>query len=118
MYLDKINNAVVTPHIMAQARGSGLLRSYISSYVRVVAVQCCRDRQCYSTVNGDADGIIATRDDGADQLKEPDMKEITRSTSSLRVDAIAAAGLGLSRRCPQPPVECRDWSDCVSLHLL
>ena len=85
---------------LARVSGLGLLRSYLSSYARVVAVQCCRDRQCYSTVNGDADGIVATRDDGADQLREPDMKEITRSTSSLRVDAIAAAGLGLSRRCP------------------
>ena len=43
-----------------------------------------------------SDDVI--ENNGNEEQKEPAMKELSRSTSSLRVDTIAANGLGISKR--------------------
>ena len=79
-----------TPTVMALAS--------LSSFSRFVAVSSrCgifKTVPCFFSSEEIANNDI----EGQEESKGPFMKEISRATSSLRVDTIAANGLGISKR--------------------
>ena len=70
----------------------------LSSFSRFVAVssRCSlfKTVPCFFS----SEDIVNNDTEGKEESKEPFMKEISRATSSLRVDTIAANGLGISKR--------------------